>query len=146
MLNSLILLTYHVSSGWKNRNTIYCRQHTIRMSFNKIRLNLIVSRTPLNCYSKKRWTSLVLISGHQTVKTWMQWIIWSGVLCSREYMTVVWTVSMSWTAPRWSLEQSAAINEWRKRLRACVRATEQRFEHLLWARVNDKTYGQIKYK
>jgi len=26
-------------------------------------------RTPLNCYSKKRQTSLVLISGHQTAQT-----------------------------------------------------------------------------
>ena len=26
------------------------------------------ARTPLNSYSKKRWTSLVLISGHQTAK------------------------------------------------------------------------------
>jgi len=28
-----------------------------------------VSRTPLNCYSKKCFTSLVLISGYQTAKT-----------------------------------------------------------------------------
>jgi len=27
------------------------------------------ARTPLNSYSKKRWTSLVLISGHQTAQT-----------------------------------------------------------------------------
>jgi len=32
-------------------------------------LHLIVSRTPLNCYSKKRRTSLVLISDHQTAQT-----------------------------------------------------------------------------
>jgi len=33
-----------------------------------------------------------------------------------------------------SLQQNvidAAINEWRKQLRACVRADEQHFEHLL---------------
>ena len=36
------------------------------LSFNNTTLHLIVSRTPLNYYSKKRWTSLVLISGHQT--------------------------------------------------------------------------------
>jgi len=29
------------------------------------------SRTPLNSYSKKRRTSLVLISGHQTAQTWI---------------------------------------------------------------------------
>jgi len=32
----------------------------IRMSFNKTTLHLVMPRTPLNCYSKKRWTSLVL--------------------------------------------------------------------------------------
>ena len=48
-----------------------------------------------------------------------------------------------------SLQQNvidAAINEWRKQLRACVHADGQHFEHLLRARVNNKTYGQIKYK
>jgi len=55
------------------------------------------ARTPLNSYSKKRRTSLVLISGHQTAQTWVQWIIKSGVLCSRQCMNVVWTVSMSWS-------------------------------------------------
>jgi len=29
------------------------------------------ARTPLNSYSKKHWTSLVLISGHQTAQTWI---------------------------------------------------------------------------
>ena len=48
-----------------------------------------------------------------------------------------------------SLQQNvidAAINEWRQRLRACVRADGQHFEHLLSAHVTDKSYGQIKYK
>jgi len=48
-----------------------------------------------------------------------------------------------------SLQQNvidAAINEWRKQLRACVRADGQHFEHLLWAYVTNKSYGQIKYK
>jgi len=39
------------------------------LSFNNTTLHLTVSRTQLNCYSKKRWTSLVLISGHQTAQT-----------------------------------------------------------------------------
>jgi len=39
----------------------------------------------------------------------------------------------------------AAINGRRKQLRACVRADGQHFEHLLWARVTNKSYGQIKY-
>jgi len=46
-----------------------------------------------------------------------------------------------------SLQQNvidAAINEWRKRLRACVHADGQNFGHLLLARVTDKRYGQIK--
>jgi len=48
-----------------------------------------------------------------------------------------------------SLQQNgidAAINEWRKWLRACVHADGQHFEHLLSARVTDKSYGQTKYK
>jgi len=48
-----------------------------------------------------------------------------------------------------SLQQNvidAAINEWKKRLRARVHADEQHFEHLLRAHVTNKSYGQIKYK
>jgi len=47
-----------------------------------------------------------------------------------------------------SLQQNvidAAINDWRKRLRACVHADGQHFEHLLRARVTKKSCGQIKY-
>jgi len=110
------------------------------------------ARTPLNSYSKKRQTSLVLISGHQTAQTWMQWIIKYGVLCSRECMSV-WTVSMSWICA--SLTSRTGVSErywrghqqcWRKQLRACVHADGQHFEHLLRARVTNKSYGQIKYK
>ena len=56
------------------------------------------ARTPLNSYNKKRRTSLVLISGHKTAQTWVWWITMSGVLCSRECMNVVLTVSMSWSS------------------------------------------------
>jgi len=48
-----------------------------------------------------------------------------------------------------SLQQNVidvANNEWRKRLRACVRPNGQHFEHLLLARVTDESYGQIKCK
>jgi len=48
-----------------------------------------------------------------------------------------------------SLQQNvidAAINEWRKQLRACVHVDGQHFEHLLRARVTNESYGQIKYK
>jgi len=48
-----------------------------------------------------------------------------------------------------SLQQNvidAAINEWRKQLRACVHADGQHFEHLLRVRVTNISYGQIKYK
>jgi len=48
-----------------------------------------------------------------------------------------------------SLQQNlidAAINEWRKQLRACMHADGQHFEHSLRARVTNKSYGQIKYK
>jgi len=40
----------------------------------------------------------------------------------------------------------AAINEWKKQLRACVLEDRQHFEHLLPARVTNKSYGQIKHK
>jgi len=55
------------------------------------------ARTPLNSYSKKRRTSLVLISGHKIAQIWIQWIIKSGVLCSRECMIVIWTLPVSWS-------------------------------------------------
>ena len=48
-----------------------------------------------------------------------------------------------------SLQQKviyAAINDWRKQLRACVHTDGQHFEHLLWVHVTDKSYIQIKYK
>jgi len=48
-----------------------------------------------------------------------------------------------------SLQQNvidAAINEWRKQLRACVHTDGQHFEHLLRPRVTNKSYGQIQYK
>ena len=48
-----------------------------------------------------------------------------------------------------SLQQNvidAAINEWRKRLRACVHADGEHFTHLLRAHVSNKSYGQIKCK
>jgi len=46
-----------------------------------------------------------------------------------------------------SLQQNvidAAINEWRKQLRASVHPDGQHFEHLLRACVTNKSYGQIK--
>jgi len=48
-----------------------------------------------------------------------------------------------------SLQQNvidAAINECRKQLRTCVHADGQYLEHLLQARVTNKSYRQIKYK
>jgi len=49
----------------------------------------------------------------------------------------------------WNSLQQNVIDvamEWRKQLRACVRADGQHFENLLSAHVTDKSYGQIKYK
>ena len=46
-----------------------------------------------------------------------------------------------------SLQQNvidAAINEWRKQLRAYVYEDGQHFEHLLRSRATNKSYGQIK--
>ena len=102
------------------------------------------AKTPLNSYSKKCRTLLVLISGHQTAQIRILWIIKSGVLCSRECMNVMNSVDEMklrlidiWN----SLQQNvidAAINEWRKQLRACVYADGQHFEYLLRARVTNK--------
>jgi len=47
-----------------------------------------------------------------------------------------------------SLQQNvigAAINDWRKQQRAYMHADGQHFEHLLQARVTNKSYGRIKY-
>jgi len=40
----------------------------------------------------------------------------------------------------------AAINEWRKQLRACMHADGQHIEHSLQAHVTNGSYGQLKYK
>jgi len=48
-----------------------------------------------------------------------------------------------------SLQQNVihvAIDEWRKRLRACLHVDGRHFEHFCDARVTDNTYGQTKYK
>jgi len=48
-----------------------------------------------------------------------------------------------------SLQQNvidAAINDYRKQLRACVHADGQHFEYLLQARATNKSDGQINYK
>jgi len=48
-----------------------------------------------------------------------------------------------------SLQQNVideAVNEWRKQLRARVRADGQHFEQLLRAHVTNKSYRHIKYK
>ena len=42
--------------------------------------------------------------------------------------------------------RQAQLFQCRKQLRACVHADGQHFEHLLRARVTNKSYGQIKYK
>jgi len=105
-------------------------------------LHLSVPRTQLNCYSKKRRTSLVLISGHQAAQTLIQWIIRSGVLRSRECTNVVWTVSMSWNSAslksgtvciRTLLTRPSTSGEsnWE---RACVQM-DNILNILLWARV-----------
>jgi len=110
------------------------------------------ARTPLNCYSKKHRTSLVLISGHQTAQTLIQWIIRSAMLCSRVYecrMNNVDELKLR-IVEVWTSQQNvidAAVDERKKQLRACVHACRwTHFEHLLWVRVTNKSCGQIKYK
>jgi len=110
------------------------------------------ARTPLNSYSKKCRTSLVLISGHQTAQTSpVDCKVW-GVMQQRVYecrMNSVGELKLRlidvWksAAERYI---DTAINEWRKQLRACAHADGQHFEHLLRAHVTNKSYGQIKYK
>jgi len=152
MLNRLILLTYHVSFGWKKQeydllqttyDTFVFQQNKAPSHRVKDTIKLLQQET-LDFIGPDLWppNSQYLNAVD---------LLWAGVLCSREYMTVVWTVSMSWTAPRWSLEQSAterywrgravAINECRKRLRAWTKVWT-----FIVSRVTDKSWGQIKYK
>jgi len=94
VLPSITAMSYSLSKCCQQSSML----QAIGLCFNKRTLHLSVSRTLLNCHSKNCWTSLLLISGHQIAKTWIQWIIRSGVLCSRECMNVEWTVSMSWSS------------------------------------------------
>jgi len=113
---------------------------------------IMQGHAPLSSYSKKRWTSLVQISGHKTNPDLniVDYKVW-GVMQQRVYEC---HEQCQWAeaAPHWRLDSlqhnviDAAINEWKKQLRACVHADGQHFEHLLRARVTDKSYGQIKYK
>ena len=70
----------------------------------------------------------------------------SGVLCSRVYecrMNSVDELKLRLIDVWNSLQQNvidAAINDWRKQLRACVHADAQHFEHLLRARVTNKLW------
>jgi len=79
----------------------------------------------------------------------MDYNVW--VLCSRECMNVmnsVYELKLRLIDVWNSLQQNvidAAINDWRKQLRACMRADGQHFGHLLRARVTNKSYGQIKH-
>jgi len=78
---------FYSPSRWCERSSM------LHLSFNKTTLHPIVIRTPWNCYSKKRRTSLVMISGYQSAQAWVQSIIRSGVLCN-----IVQIVSMSWSS------------------------------------------------
>jgi len=79
----------------------------------------------------------------------VDYTVW--VLCSRVYecrMNSVDELKLRLIDVWNSLQQNvihAAINDWRKQLRACVQA-DRHFEHLSRARVTNKSYGQIKYK
>jgi len=91
-----------------------------------------------------------LITGHQKVpnspdlQNPLDYKV-SGVMQQRAYECRLNSVERRWN----SLQQNvidAAVNEWRKRLRACVHADGQHFGHLLSVHVIDKSYRQIKYK
>jgi len=79
--------------------------------------------TPLNCYSKKRWTSLVLISGNQTAQTWIQWIIKSGCYAAESVWMSYEQCRWAEAVPHWGLEQSVAERYWRSHQRL-EKATE----------------------
>jgi len=73
--------------------------------------------------------------------------VW-GVLQQRVYecrMKGVSELKLCLTDVPKSLQQNV-IGEWRKQPRACVRADGQHFEHLLQARVTNKSYEQIKFR
>ena len=135
---------------------LYCQRSSIlqatRLSFNKTALHLIV-QGPLNSYSKKHRTSLVLITGRAQKRPDLNLVdykVW-GVVQQTAYECRMNSVDelMSLIGVWNSLQQNAidaAINEWRKQLRACMHADGQHFEHLLRTRVTNKSYGQIKYK
>ena len=94
------------------------------------------ARTPLNCCCKKCRTSLVLsLATKQPRPESSDYNIW-GVMHQRVYecrMNSVDELKQRLIEVWNSLQQNvddAAINEWRKRLRACMRADGQHFEHL----------------
>jgi len=109
----------------------------IGLSFNKTPLHFVVPRTPLNCHSKKCWTSLVLISGHQTANTnpvdYKVWSVMQQIVYERR-MNSIDELKQRLVEVWHSLQQNVidvAINEWRKQLRACVHADRQHFERLM---------------
>jgi len=125
---------------------LYCQRSSIlqatRLSFNKTALHLIV-QGPLNSYSKKHRTSLVLITGRAQKRPDLNLVdykVW-GVMQQRVYecrMNSVDELKLRLIDVWNSLQQNvidAAINEWRKQVRACMHADGQHFEHLLRAPV-----------
>jgi len=98
---------------------------------------------------QERRNSLVLTSGHQTAQTWS----WSlGCYAAESVWMSYEQCRRAEAMPHWRLEQSAAERYWRGHQRV-EKATEsmracrlKHFEHLLRARVTNKSYGQIKYK
>jgi len=127
-------------------NQACCKQHVCLSTGQRS----ISSRK--NSYSKKRRTSLVLISGRAQNSPDLNLVdynVW-GVVQQRVHecrMNSVNELKLHLIDVWNSLQQNiidTAINEWRKQLRACVHADRQHFQHLLWACVCvcvcDKSY------
>jgi len=125
-------------------------KHAIHLSFNKTTLHPTVPRTPLKCYSKKHWTSLVRSLATKQLRPESSGLLGLGCYAAESVWMLYEQCQWAEAAPHWRLEQSAAERywrgHWRRWLIACMRADEQHFEHLLWARVTDKSCGQIKSK
>jgi len=107
---------------------------------NKTALPHIAPVTPSSCYSVRRLTSSVLISGHPTVQTWTRSTTRSGTSRRNVRRNVVWTMSMNWSSvlltsgmvcSRTSLTRLSTNggSDWKLVLCAC---TGRHFEHSLW--------------
>ena len=101
------------------------------------------AKDTIKLLQQARQTSLVLISGHQTAQTWIYWIIRCGVLCSRECVNVIRTVSMSWSSASLKSRTVWHGHQWVEKAteRACVQ-----MDNILNLNIVSTCNWQIRYK